>query len=192
MCGEFQNEGLVSDSEGVSQTSPYQTIKEHFEAGEVLTDDELDIVADVAVEGIKNILHCFGEDETVIDEYEGDDGELILNISGGDLAVLIGRHGRVLDAIQLLISSLVTRTLEFHYPIVVDIEGYKARRRNKVQSIALSSAERVKKYGRSVSLKPMNAYERRLVHVALLNDEEVSTFSKGNEPMRYVVITPAK
>lgn len=165
------------------------TIKEKYEAGQELTDDELDFVADAAVRSIKDILSYFGETGSSIDEYDGDNGELILDINGGDLAVLIGRHGRTLDALQMVVSSLLSSTLGFHYPIVVDIEGYKSRRKNKVQSLAHSAAARAKKQHGSVSLPPMNAYERRLVHLALVDDDSVVTHSEGEEPMRHVVVT---
>ena len=165
------------------------TIKEKYEAGQELTDDELDFVADAAIRSIKDILSYFGETGSSIDEYDGDNGELILDINGGDLAVLIGRHGRTLDALQMVVSSLLSSTLGFHYPIVVDIEGYKSRRKNKVQSLAHSAAARAKKQHGSVSLPPMNAYERRLVHLALVDDDSVVTHSEGEEPMRHVVVT---
>lgn len=111
-----------------------------------------------------------------------------MDISGGDLAVLIGRHGRVLDSLQLLVSSLLSKKLGFHFPIVVDIEGYKNRRKQKVQEIALTAAARAKRTGR-VHLRPMSAYERRLVHLTLLNDEQVVTHSEGEDLERHVVIT---
>lgn len=113
-------------------------------------------------------------------------------MAGGDLAILIGRHGRTLEALQLLLSSLVNRQLGFHFPVTVDIEGYRERRRNAVTSQAVRAAARVKKTGREVALSPMNAYERRLVHLALRDDEEVTTVSEGEDPDRRVVVLPAE
>ena len=86
----------------------------------------------------------------------------------------------------------MSSNLKFHYPVVVDIEGYKSRRKDKVRTIALSAAARAKRQGSAVSLAPMNAYERRLVHIALVDDDEVTTHSEGEDPDRYVVITPVK
>lgn len=170
---------------------PYKEIREHFEAGLALTAEETDAVADVAVECLKSILGYFGEYKCSIDEYDGDDGDLILDVNGGDLAVLIGRHGRTLEALQTVLSSLVSARLQFHYPIVVDIEGYKSRRRNKLTSLAISSAARAKSQGK-VTLAPMNAYERRIVHLALVNDPDVTTHSEGEDPDRRVVITAVR
>lgn len=159
-----------------------------FEAGEALSDEQLDAVADVAIEILQSLLACFGENSCSIDEYDGDEGELILDVNKGNLAILIGRHGVTLDALQVVFSSMLSKRIGFHYPIVVDIEGYKSRRREKVQSLARSAAARVKKTGKPARLSPMNAYERRLVHLALRDDEGVATHSEGDDPNRYVVI----
>lgn len=166
----------------------FSSIREHFEAGAELTEEETDKVADVAVEYLRELLGFFGETSCSIDEYDGDNGELILDVNGGDLAVLIGRHGRTLDALQLVLSSLMSSTLKFYYPIVVDIESYKSRRKSKVQGLARAAAAKARKQGR-VAMAPMNAYERRLVHLALYDDDSVTTHSEGEDPNRRVVIT---
>lgn len=166
----------------------FSSIREHFEAGAELTEEETDKVADVAVEYLRELLGFFGETSCSIDEYDGDNGELILDVNGGDLAVLIGRHGRTLDALQMVLSSLMSSTLKFYYPIVVDIESYKSRRKSKVQGLARTAAAKARKQGR-VAMAPMNAYERRLVHLALHDDDSVTTHSEGEDPNRRVVIT---
>lgn len=184
-----------ADSVEASSEAPadeFAEIREHYAASKELTSDELDKVADAAVGVLREILSFFGENKVSIDEYDGDEGELILDVNGGDLAVLIGRHGRTLDALQMVLSSLLSSKLKFHYPIVVDIEGYKHRRKQKLQSLARSSAERAKRQGGRVSLPPMNAYERRLVHIALVDDEGVTTHSEGEEPNRHVVVTAVR
>ena len=166
----------------------FASIREHFEAGVELTDDETDKVADVAVEYLRELLGFFGETQCSIDEYDGDNGELILDVNGGDLAVLIGRHGRTLDSLQMVLSSLMSSRLKFYYPIVVDIESYKSRRNSKVQGLARAAASKARKQGR-VAMAPMNAYERRLVHLTLVDDDTVTTHSEGEDPNRRVVIT---
>ena len=97
-------------------------IRERFEAGKTLSESDIDRIADVALSYVRNLLAFFGEKQLVIDEYDGDEGELILDVSGGDLAVLIGRHGRTLDALQMLVNSYMSNTIHFHYPVVIDIE----------------------------------------------------------------------
>lgn len=188
-------EVVAHDDEGeadAEQGDPYASIRAHFEAGVPLTDEETDAVADVAVGYVRGILRLFGEEGCSIDEYDGDDGELILDVNGGDLAVLIGRHGSTLDALQLIVSSLVSAKLRFHYPVVVDIEGYKGRRKEKLRSLARRAASKVRREGGRVSLPPMNAYERRIVHLELVGDEGVTTHSEGEEPNRRVIVTAVR
>jgi spoIIIJ-associated protein len=154
-----------------------------------LTEEELDKVADSAVAIIQRILAGFGI-EASIDEYEGDDGEIILDIVGGDLALLIGRHGKTLDSLQTLVGAATSRQLGFRYPIVVDVEGYRGRRREKLEDMARRTADRAARQGRPVKLRPMTSYERRLVHMALRDDRRVVTASEGEDPARSVVVSP--
>lgn len=157
-----------------------------------LTDEELDHVADTAIEALQDILKHFNVGEVTIDEYEGDEGELILDITGDDLAVLIGRHGKTLEALQFLVSTITVRTIGFRYPVVVDVEGYKGRQRQKLESIARSAASRAASQGRSIKLRPMTPYERRIVHIALREDNRVTTASEGEGAGRHVVVIPTK
>ena len=188
---ENQEETLVEGTLNTAEDDEFAEIREHFESGIALTDEETDKVADLAVDYLKKILAFFGETESSIDEYDGDEGELILDVNGGDLAVLIGRHGRTLDALQMVLTSLMSSRIKFYYPIVVDIESYKTRRKKKLETIALSAAERARKQGR-VALAPMNAYERRIVHMTLLGNESVTTHSEGEDPNRRVVVTAVR
>lgn len=167
----------------------FAAIAERYKAGEELADEELDTIADVAVSVLRDLLSFFDARETPIDEYEGDEGELILDVTAPDLAVLIGRHGRTLESLQTIFSLLVSRKLGFRYPVAVDVEGYKSRRHDKVISMAHSAASRAIRQHSSVSLPPMSAYERRLVHIALRDNDRVDTHSEGSDPERRVVIT---
>ena len=151
---------------------------------------DLDQIADVAIETLQGILEHFNVGEVTIDEYEGDEGELILAITGDDLAVLIGRYGRTLDSLQFIVSAINYRKLGFRYPVVIDVEGYKSRQREKIESIAHSTARRAVSQGRSISMRPMTPYERRLVHIALKDDPKVETESEGEGSDRHVVVFP--
>lgn len=153
-------------------------------------DIDLDEIADTAIEVLQTILKPFDIGDITIDEYDGDEGELILDITGDDLAVLIGRHGRTLDSIQFLVSSIVRRKLGYRYPVVIDVEGYKSRQRQKIESIAKSAANRAVSQEKEVPLRPMTPYERRLVHIALRDDVRVETESEGEGQNRHVVIIP--
>jgi spoIIIJ-associated protein len=156
-----------------------------------LTEDELDTIADAAIEVIYEFLSYFGVEDASVEEYEGDEGELILDIIGDNLAVLIGRHGKTLDSFQFLVSSIVGKKTGYRHPVIIDVEGYKHRRKQKLVGIAKSSAARVIRQKREVNLRPMSPYERRIIHVALKNDKRIVTSSEGVDPDRYVVIKPA-
>lgn len=164
------------------------------EAAEETADEEesvdLDEIADVAIDTLQGILSHFDVGEVTIDEYEGDEGELILDITGDDLGVLIGRYGRTLDSLQFLVSTINYRKLGFRYPVVVDVEGYKNRQREKIESIARSSARKAVSQDRDIAMRPMTPYERRIVHITLKDNPDVETESEGEGPNRHVVIKP--
>ncbi len=155
-----------------------------------LTEEELDKVADTAIAALQDILKYFNVGEVAIDEYEGEAGELILDITGDDVAVLIGRHGKTLDSLQFLISTITSRTLGFKYPIVVDVEGYKDRQRQKFEEIARSAASRAISQKRKIKLRPMTPYERRIIHLTLRDNPKVETISEGEGRGRRVVVIP--
>lgn len=180
---------VEDDTEDESEDEPLPAELRTEQEIPELSEEDLDKVADTAVAIIQKILGSFGI-ESAIDEYEGDDSEIILDIVGGDLALLIGRHGKTLDSLQTLVGAATSRQLGFRYPIVVDVEGYRSRRREKVEDMARRTADRAVRQGRPVKLRPMTSYERRLVHMALRNDRRVVTVSEGEDPARAVVVSP--
>lgn len=195
---EFVAEIAESTAEQTaSEAGPHATEDEEVthpvavlrDAAEDLSDEELDKVADEAVSVVQSILDGFGIDAT-IDEYEGDEGEIILDIVGDDLGLLIGRHGRTLDSMQVLVSAITNRRLGFRYPVLVDVEGYRNRRRAKLEEMGQRAADRAVRQKAPVKLRPMSALERRVVHMSLRDDARVSTASEGEEPFRAVVVSP--
>jgi spoIIIJ-associated protein len=154
-----------------------------------LSDEELDAIADTAVEVVNSIIKPLGIDSE-IEEYEGDENEIILDIVGDDLGILIGRHGKTLDALQVLVSAITNRKIERRFPVVVDVSGYRHRRRMKLEEIARRASDRVARQGRPVELRPMTSFERKVIHMVLRNDKRVTTVSEGDEPFRQVVVHP--
>jgi spoIIIJ-associated protein len=154
-----------------------------------LTDEQLDAVADAGVATINELLGVLGL-EADVEEYEGDEREIILDIVGDDLGLLIGRHGRTLDAMQVVVSAITNRRLDYRHPVVVDVSGYRHRRRLKLEEMAQRAADRAARQRRSVELRPMTSFERRVIHMALRADRRVTTASEGQEPRRMVVIHP--
>ena len=126
---------------------------------------------------------------TRVDVQESED-EIVATCSGGELGVLIGRHGQTIDALQYIANAALYRSGS-HKPVTVDAAGYRDRRRQVLEGIALRSAERAAQ-GERVSLEPMTPVERKVVHERLKDVAGVTTASEGSEPNRYVVVFPAE
>ena len=121
-----------------------------------------------------------------------DDGAITVTFSGADVALLIGRHGQMIDAVQYLMNAISHRTYGAdRKEVVVDAAGYRERRRATLESLALRTAREVLETGDRVELEPMTAVERKVVHLRLKEFEGVETASEGTEPNRYVVVLPA-
>lgn len=116
--------------------------------------------------------------------------EKIMNIdlSGDDMGVLIGKRGQTLDSLQYLVSLVVNKDGEEYVRVKVDTENYRQRRKDTLENLAKNISFKVKRTGRTVTLEPMNPYERRVIHSALQNDKFVETHSEGEEPFRRVVV----
>jgi spoIIIJ-associated protein len=122
---------------------------------------------------------------------EEDEESLRATVAGGDLGMLIGRHGQTIDAVQYLASAFVFRS-GVRKDVVVDAAGYRARRRATLETLAVRAARQASEGGEPVALEPMTAPERRIVHEALKDDPAVETGSEGAEPHRHVVVAPAR
>jgi spoIIIJ-associated protein len=121
------------------------------------------------------------------------DEELAVVCDGADLALLIGRHGQTIDAIQYLANAFVHRRGDEHRRrVVIDAAGYRERRAAALQALAQRSAEQAAAAGHRVELEPMTAVERKVVHEYLKEDPEVETTSEGTEPNRHVVVLPVR
>jgi spoIIIJ-associated protein len=113
----------------------------------------------------------------------------VLDVTGEDLGILIGRRGSTLAALQYTVNHMVSRQLKSKALVSVDIEGYRRRREENLKGLALRLAEKVKASGRTVTLEPMPANERRIVHLALADDSQVTSFSLGDGENRKVAIS---
>jgi len=125
-------------------------------------------------------------------DYNADTKEMNIDLSGDDMGVLIGKRGQTLDSIQYLTSLVLNKGEEEYVRVKVDTENYRKRRQDTLENLAKNIAFKVKRTKRSVSLEPMNPYERRIIHSALQNDKFVTTHSEGEEPFRHVVVTMKK
>jgi spoIIIJ-associated protein len=112
-----------------------------------------------------------------------------IELKGDDMGILIGKRGQTLDSLQYLTNLAVNKNAEQYYKVKVDTEDYRKRRKETLENLAKNIAYKVKRTKRSVSLEPMNPFERRIIHSALQNDRYVTTHSEGDEPFRHVVVT---
>jgi spoIIIJ-associated protein len=125
----------------------------------------------------------------------GDDGEISsigLNIEGEDLGILIGRRGLTMVSLQHIIRLIMSHRMDVKIPIVLDVEGYKQRRCEGLRALASKLADQVSTRGTPFSMEPMTAFERRVIHIALADRQDVSTESTGEGESRKVVIIPKK
>lgn len=136
---------------------------------------------------LREILNRMGIDAKVEADYV--DGSTHLNILTDSPALLIGKHGQTLDAIERILNCIVNKVSLAKKRVFVDTEGYRKRREERLIEMANQVAEKVRYTGRDVVLAPMSARDRRIIHVTLKEDEIVSTYSQGEGDMRRVVIT---
>lgn len=141
---------------------------------------------------LEEVLAAMKMTAAVTTEFDEQEQELYVDLSGEDMGVLIGKRGATLDSLQYLVSLVVNKGTGDYIRVKVDTENYRKRRRETLENLARNIAYKVKRTKRPVSLEPMNPYERRIIHSALQNDKYVMTHSEGEEPFRRVVVTIKK
>lgn len=142
-----------------------------------------------AVEFINSVLSGMKMEVNVKSSFNHESNELMINLEGPDMGLLIGKRGQTLDSLQYLCSLVVNKEHKDDYVRVkLDTEDYRRRREQTLRTLAKNIAYKVKRSHKPVSLEPMNPYERRIIHSALQGDKFASTRSEGEEPFRHVVI----
>jgi spoIIIJ-associated protein len=156
---------------------------------EELDMDALEEQADLAADFVEDLLAKMGIDATAEPNVVNDHMYVdILGDDEDDMALLIGRHGATLEALQELTRMVVGRRLDERCRVIIDVEDYRKRREEKMIDRALQVARRVLETGQEEALDPMNPYERKLVHDAVADLGGLETSSRGEEPERSVVI----
>jgi spoIIIJ-associated protein len=153
-------------------------------------EEDLEAVAEIAQKTSEEIISYVVDDATVTVEKYPD--VIKVRIDAGNAAILIGKHGRTLDALQFIIRKIVRKRTDSKVRISFDVEGYRDRRKASLTQMALRLGEKVKRSGKPATISPMNAYDRRIVHIALKDDTSVRTQSKGGGLFRKLVILPQK
>lgn len=116
--------------------------------------------------------------------------QLIYNIISPTSSVLIGKNGKTIDALHTLTSQMISTKYKTYYKFNIDVNDYKSNKKTRLEKLAKYTAKDVAKSKQPVSLEPMNAYERKIIHNILTNSKDVTTKSEGEEPNRYVIIKP--
>lgn len=148
----------------------------------------VETVADAAEEFVNGILEKMGLSSRGHAEEEG--GVITVTVSGEDSGSAIGYRGEALDAIQFLTRTYINQEKQSSKKIVVDCENYREKRKETLTALALRLAEKAHRTCRKIALEPMNPFERRIIHSALLNSEIAETHSEGEDAQRHVVIVP--
>lgn len=151
---------------------------------------EKEAAAEEGKQCLRKIIEAITDDATISSELESE--RIRFEIHGGNAAVLIGKRGQTLEAVQYLVDKMVNRKAEGRIRIVVDVEGYWENRRSSLKEMAKRMAGKSKKTGKPITLGQMNAHDRRIVHLTLKDDPHVKTQSRGEGFFRKLIIFPKK
>jgi spoIIIJ-associated protein len=182
-------------SDGIENSEPSDTFnldaddaagKENSEDGRVYSfpEDPIDMGRDV----LQRIVDSITTDAQI--SVEEDSERIFFNVNGGNAGILIGKRGQTLDAIQSIVEKAVNKRRKNRTRVLVDIEGYLETRKENLEKLAMRLAEKSKRISKPISLGEMNAYDRRIVHIALKDNPDVLTRSRGEGPLRKLVIFP--
>ena len=152
--------------------------------------DEQDALA-IAKETLEDILALIPVEHAAV-SVEQAEGTITLNIDGDKSGLLIGRKGRTLDALQFIVNRIANKSLEKRVQIVIDSENYRQRRRDFLIQMALRIGDKARKAGKPMATNLLNPHDRRIVHMALKDDENLDTKSRGEGVLKKVLIIPRK
>ena len=171
------------------EDSPEQTESFERPRREMVSDEEAAVPLEKAEAFLQQIFKSMHLEVNI--EREKSEEAFILNMSGDDLGILIGKHGQTLDSLQYLTNLAANHGLtEKRVHIVIDVEHYRNRREETLRRLASRLADKASRTRQRIMLEPMNRHERKIIHMALQENRRVSTYSSGDEPYRKVVIEP--
>ncbi len=186
---EAAAEAEVTEAPAAAEAAPLSFDDEDADNAELPADFDIESSAKVkaAKQYLTDVLHALKLENFEITAIRKDNN-VVLDISGDKLGVVIGRRGETLDSLQYLTILASNRTEESYCRISVDCNGYRDKRKETLESLAKRTSAKVIKQGRKIALEPMNPYERRIIHSCVAEIEGVSSHSTGVEPYRKVVI----
>ncbi len=167
--------------------------KEYTKEAPIKKEVELAKVEDATIEAcekfIYDVLNAMDMGDVKVTSKVDEEGALAINVEGENMGILIGKRGQTLDSLQYLANRVANKNQSGYVRVKLDTENYRSRRKDTLENLARNIASKVKKTRRTVSLEPMNPYERRIIHSTLQADPAVATHSEGEEPYRKVVVT---
>ncbi len=184
---EIKKEVKKEIKKEVKKSEPVKALKE--EKNEEPVKKEITGKVISAEDFLKDVFKAMDMDVTIKVEENKEEHTMDIELSGEEMGVLIGKRGQTLDSLQYLVSLVVNKYSEEYIRVKIDTENYRERRKETLENLARNIAYKVKRTRKTVSLEPMNPYERRVIHSALQNDRYVTTHSEGEEPYRRVVVT---
>ena len=183
-------EEVVSVVETITETTVDTVETETTEIPVVVEDGitkaEQDFIADTGKEFLLGMFGKMGL-SVQIEKLTTKD-KITFQVHGEDLGILIGKHGQTLDAIQYLTNLVANKEVRRRCQIVVDVENYRSRREETLVQLAHRLGAKVRRTRQKIALEPMNAFERKIIHLALQNEKNIKTDSEGQEPYRHIVI----
>ncbi len=195
LVGPAENDSVFTEAFERSQSSaPVDPDEGDVTAKENQKDPEQHVFPDDPAQMgrlvLQRIVNAITADAEISLETDAD--RIIFNVNGGNAGILIGKRGQTLDAIQTIVNKVVNKHNQNRIRVMVDIEGYLETRKENLAKTALRLAEKSNKIGKPITLGPMNAYDRRIVHIAVQEISNVQTRSRGEGPLRKLVIFPKR
>lgn len=186
--GPEMNDDDTAENEETAEEEPRENHKKHTAEELPFVEEDQAVVAEEAKKFLTGVFASMNLDVQM--EKMMNEERILFNLHGDGLGILIGKHGQTLDALQYLTNLAAGKNFRRRYFVLLDVEGYRERRRQTLESLAHRLAGKVKRTGEEVKLEPMPAGERRIIHLALQRDYAVTTDSEGETPYRCVVIRP--
>jgi len=181
---------LTMESLPEEKTEPTVTDLQSEKAAVPQTEETAESLATKAKEKLDGILRLMGIDFPV--HVEETSESIILKIEGDGSGLLIGKGGQTLDALQYIVNKASNKNGKGRKRIILDTEDYRKRRENTLIALAEKLGEKVKKTKKPVTVNPMNAHDRRIIHLALQDDRQLTTKSRGEGAFRKIIILPAR
>lgn len=180
-----ETEDVAEDAEESKQESEQEAESEESD----VTIDRNDELFITSKNFLKQMIEDMGIDCDIESRTEGNMIKFnILCSQESDIGIIIGKRGETLDSLQYIVNLVTNRNADTYIRVILDCNQYRSKRERSLQKLARRLADKAIQTGRDIKLEPMNPYERRIIHTYLQNDENVNTFSQGNEPNRRVII----